>query len=271
PDSVIAQAFLASLDTVLPRPEGLPYSGDAKRLAYIYARARNRYKDTPVLGKDIGAKVRKLIDDHVISLGIDPKIPPIQLSDAEFDMHVARAANDRAKASEMEHAIRSHIRKHTDEDPVLYRKLSERLNDILKNLGEQWNEVIAQLQKIIDELRTGKAGMADAPSDLPEHCAPFLRTVLDVVCAGQTPTATELLRLKDVTVELVNLLVDELKANPKIWSPSKMPDQENLRDGVLFEHLMRLRPPLVDTDKAGVLADKLMEQARANHDKLVQV
>ncbi|WP_445368717.1 type I restriction endonuclease subunit R [Methylomonas sp. BW4-1] len=268
--AVKLKAFLASLDTVLPRPEGLPYSGDAKRLAYIYARARNRYKDTPVLGKDVGAKVRKLIDDHVISLGIDPKIPPIQLTDTEFDVHVARAANDRAKASEMEHAIRSHIRKHTDEDPVLYRKLSERLNDILKSLGEQWNEVITQLQKIIDELRTGKAGSADAPSDLPEHCAPFLRTVLDVVCAGQTPTATELLRLKDVTVELVDLLVQELQSNRDIWSPHKRAAQEDLNTQ-LFEHLMRLRPPLVDTDKAGVLADKLMEQARANHDKLVQV
>jgi type I restriction enzyme R subunit len=34
---------------------------------------------------------------------------------------------------------------------------------------------------------------------------------------------------------------------------------------------MRVRPPLVDDFKAGVLADKLMEQARANHDKLLQV
>jgi type I restriction enzyme R subunit len=58
--------------------------------------------------------------------GHRPKIPPIQLTDAEFDTQLARAANDRAKASEMEHAIRSHIRKHADEDPVLYRKLSER-------------------------------------------------------------------------------------------------------------------------------------------------
>lgn len=33
----------------------------------VYARARNRYRDTPVLGKDVGAKVRKLIDDHVVS------------------------------------------------------------------------------------------------------------------------------------------------------------------------------------------------------------
>lgn len=268
--AVKLKAFLGSLDTVLPRPEGLPYTKDAKKLAYIYARARNRYKDTPVLGKDVGAKVLKLIDDHVISLGIDPKIPPIQLTDAQFDTHVARAANDRAKASEMEHAIRSHIRKHSDEDPVLYRKLSEHLNDILKTLGEKWNEVISQLQKIIDELRTGKAGMADAPSDLPEHCAPFLRTVLDVVCAGQAPTAAELLRLKDVTVELVDLLVQELQGNRDIWSPHKRAAQEDLNTQ-LFEHLMRLRPPLVDTDKAGVLADKLMEQARASHDKLVQV
>jgi type I restriction enzyme R subunit len=268
--AVKLKAFLGSLDTVLPRPEGLPYTKDAKKLAYIYARARNRYKDTPVLGKDVGAKVRKLIDDHVISLGIDPKIPPIQLTDAHFDKHVARTANERAKASEMEHAIRSHIRKHTDEDPVLYRKLSEHLNDILKTLGEKWNEVIAQLQKIIDELRTGQAGSADAPSDLPEHCAPFLRTVLDVVCAGQAPSAAELLRLKDVTVELVDLLAQELDSNRDIWSPHKRAAQEDLNTQ-LFEHLMRLRPPLVDTDKAGVLADKLMEQGRANHDKLVQV
>lgn len=268
--AVKLKAFLGSLDTVLPRPEGLPYTKDAKKLAYIYARARNRYKDTPILGKDVGAKVRKLIDDHVISLGIDPKIPPIQLTDAQFDTHLARAANDRAKASEMEHAIRSHIRKHADEDPVLYRKLSEHLNNILKTLGEKWNEVISQLQKIIDELRMGKAGSADTPSDLPEHCAPFLRTVLDEVCAGQAPTAAELLRLKDVTVELVDLLVQELQGNRDIWSPHKRAAQEDLNTQ-LFEHLMRLRPPLVGTDKAGVLADKLMEQARASHEKLVQV
>jgi type I restriction enzyme R subunit len=268
--AVKLKAFLASLDTVLPRPEGLPYAGDAKRLAYVYARARNRYKDTPVLGKDVGAKVRKLIDEHVISLGIDPRIPPIQLTDTEFDTQLARAANARAKASEMEHAIRAHIRRHVDEDPVLYRKLSERLNEILRTLGEQWNEVIAQLQKLIDELRTGKAGAADAPADLPEHCAPFLRTVLDVVCTGQAPTPAELLRLTDVTVELVDLLVQELQGNRGIWSPSKRADQDNL-NGQLFEHLMRLRPPLLDADKAGVLADRLMEQARANHDRLVQV
>lgn len=268
--AVKLKAFLASLDTVLPRPEGLPFTADAKRLAYIYARARNRYKDTPVLGKDVGAKVRKLIDDHVISLGIDPKIPPIQLTDAQFDSHVKNAAGNRAKASEMEHAIRSHIRKHVDEDPVLYRKLSERLNDILKDMDDQWDEVIAQLQKIIDELRSGKISTDTAPADLPEHCAPFLRTVLEVVYGSAKPKDADLLRLKDVTVELVELLVDELKSNRDIWKPHRRSDQDAL-SGTLFDHVMRLRPPLVDADKAGVLADKLLDQARANHDTLIQV
>ena len=268
--AVKLKAFLASLDTVLPRPEGLPYTSDAKRLAYIYARARNRYKDTPVLGKDVGAKVRKLIDDHVISLGIDPRIPPIQLCDAQFEMHLARTVNDRAKASEMEHAIRSHIRQHADEDPVLYRKLSERLNDILKTLGERWDEVIAQLQKLIDELRSGSASVADLPDDLPAYCAPFLRPVLDVVSTVQVPKPADLLRFKEVTVELVHLLMQELQSNRDIWSSHKRAAQEDMNTQ-LFEHLMRLRPPLVDTDRAGVLADKLMEQARANHDTLAQV
>ncbi len=206
----------------------------------------------------------------MISLGIDPKIPPIQLSDADFDSHLGRAANDRAKASEMEHAIRSYIRKHLDEDPVLYRKLSERLNQILKTLGEQWDDLIVQLQKIIDEVRSGKAGDDISASDLPEHYAPFLRTLLDVVSPDATPIPAHLLRLHDIAVELVDKLVGELQSNRNIWAPHKRAAQEAL-NGQLFDHLMRLRPPLVDADKAGILADKLMEQARANHDKLVQV
>jgi len=93
--------------------------------------------------------------------------------------------------------------------------------------------------------------------------------VLDEVCGGEIPMPAELACLKDVTVELVDLLMDELKSNPGIWKPYKRADQESL-NGVLFDHLMRLRPPLVDADKAGILADKLMEQARANHETLLE-
>jgi type I restriction enzyme R subunit len=202
--------FLSSLDTVLPRPEGLPFTRDAKVLAYIYARARNRYKDTPVLGKDVGAKVRSLIDEHVISLGVDPRIPPISLTDADFGDHVLRQANDRAKASEMEHAIRSHIRKHLDEDPIVYRKLSERLDEILRTLADQWDALLAAMQSIISHLRSGGSSEDTVVSDLPEYYLPFSRMLLDSLFDKENPSNETLLRVRDLSVEVVDMIIGEL-------------------------------------------------------------
>jgi type I restriction enzyme R subunit len=210
--------FLGSLDVVLPRPEGLLFTRDAKALSHIpMPMPRNRYKDTSVLVKDVAAKVRQLIDDHVISLGVDPKIPPIALTDVDFDTHLSRQPNDRAKALEMEHAIRSHIRKHLDEDPVLSRKRSERLNEILKTLADQYDDLITALHKIVNDLHTGSAGMDAVPPD-------------------------------------------------RFWKPFKRPAQDAL-GACIFRALYASR--LVSPAEASALKDRLLELARANHDRLL--
>ncbi|WP_417812321.1 type I restriction endonuclease subunit R [Thalassospira alkalitolerans] len=259
--------FLKSLEIILPRPEGLPYVQDAKRLAYLQARTRNRYPDIPVIGADVGAKVRKLIDDHVISLGIDPKIPPVQLTDAEFDNQVGQAAGGRAKASEMEHAIRSHIRKNLEADPVRFRKMSQRLNDILKDFGQQWDQIIEQLQAIIDELR-GEASEGDETiSDIPEIYLPFLRTVLAASSAEETTPDDLLHTLHEVTRLAVDRIIEEVSANRSLWSSFKMADQENLRSEI-FEIIFDAQIQGFGVDEAEALADQLMQQAKANEDKL---
>ena len=261
--TVKLKQFLGSLDMVLPRPDGLPFCKDAKTLSYIYARARNRYKDTPVLGKDVGAKVRKLIDDHVISLGIDPKIPPIALTDAEFDTHLSRQANDRAKASEMEHAIRSHIRKHLDEDPVLFRKLSERLNEILKTLANHWDDLISALQKIISDMRAGASSDDAGLPDMPEHYVPFLRMLLEAVVGTGNPSDEQLLKIRDLTVELVDMITSEITET--FWEPHKRPAQDGLGTQ-LFKLIVASK--VVARSDAPALRDQLMSLARANSDKL---
>lgn len=76
-----------------------------------------------------------MIDDHVICLGIDQKVPPVQLRDANFDSHVGQTAGSSAQASKMEHAIRSHIRKNFESDPVRFKKMAERLKQILESFG----------------------------------------------------------------------------------------------------------------------------------------
>lgn len=261
--SVKLKAFLDTLDVVLPRPEGLSFSPDAKLLAFIYARARNRYRDTPVLGKDVGAKVRKLIDDHVISMGVDPKIPPISLTDASFGNHVARESNDRAKASEMEHAIRAHIRENLDQDPIAFRKLSERLRDLLHQLGEQWDDLAKALQVLIDEIRAGHAIHDNRLPDLPEHYGPFLRLVVDTAAGDRSIADAEQKILVDLTVEVVDTIAAELTEN--FWRPNRQPAQDAL-GAQIFEILMKSR--LMPTPQIEALVDKLMELARANHGRL---
>jgi len=264
--TVKLKQFLDMLDVVLPRPEGLPFAPDAKMLAFIYARARNRYRDTPVLGKDVGAKVRKLIDDHVVSMGVDPRIPPVSLTDADFGNKVAREPNDRAKASEMEHAIRAHIREHMDQDPVTFRKLSERLRDLLNALGEHWNELAAALQGLASEIRSGHITHDDRLPELPEHYGPFLRLMVDTTVGDGKLTETERQRLVDLTVEVVDMIAAEL--TPNFWVPARRPAQDALSSRI-FELLMRSR--LLPTPRIEALVDKLVELARANHSRLISL
>jgi type I restriction enzyme R subunit len=263
--AVKLKQFLDMLDVVLPRPEGLPFAPDAKQLAFIYARARNRYRDTPVLGKDVGAKVRKLIDDHVVSMGVDPKIPPVSLTDADFGSKLAREPNDRAKASEMEHAIRAHIREHIDQDPVAYRKLSERLRELLTKLGEQWDELTKALQGLVDEIRSGHVAPDPDIPELPEHYGPFLRLIIDAAAGDRAPSEVERKRLVDLAVEVVDIIAAELV--PNFWRPNRLPAQEALGSRV-FAILMASR--LLPTPQIEALVDRLMELARANHERLIK-
>ncbi|MCA1789030.1 MAG: HsdR family type I site-specific deoxyribonuclease, partial [Thioalkalivibrio sp.] len=259
--------FLKSLEIVLPRPEGLPFVKDAKRLAYIHARARNRYRDVMIIGSDVGAKVRKLIDDHVISLGIDPKIPPVQLTDAEFESQLGKTPSSRAKASEMEHAIRSHIRKNLETDPVRFKKMSERLNQILDGFEQQWDRIIEQLQAIIDELRSPEESPDKVATDIPDVYVPFLRTVLEAYSADEETPTEQLHVIHQMTMEIVDLIIEEICANRSIWSSFKMADQENLRSEI-FELIFDKQLKGFSVSDAEALADQLMQQAKANDEKL---
>ncbi|MGB8931725.1 MAG: type I restriction endonuclease subunit R [Anaeromyxobacteraceae bacterium] len=261
--SVKLKQFLDTLDLVLPRPEGLPYVKDAKRLSFIYTRARNRYRDgAPVLGVSVGAKVRKLIDDHIVSLGVDPKIPPISITDAKFADHVARQVSPRAKASEMEHAARHHIRQHRDEDPVFYGKLSERLEEILTRYGENWEQLAMALSAFVGEVEQGRK--ADDSGLDPETEAPFFALLREERQKHQPVSASDAKALAGLTVELVGTIRTEIGVVGFLKNPHA---QEVLR-GAIFTFLDDHE--IVPFESADAVADQLLELAKANHARLVK-
>ena len=173
---VALRTFLITFDTVLPRPDVLPFVDDVNLFGEIQIRTRRRYRDTPDGDFDpykYQEKVRRLIDEHMTVLDLSQKIKSHRITDAAFQKHVDEMGSNRAKASEMEHALRHHIRGHIDEDPVYYRRLSERVDEILDRLEDRWEQIALDFGEVIEEINAGrtdedKTGL-DPATELPFH------------------------------------------------------------------------------------------------------
>ncbi len=247
--------FLQTLDTVLPRPQALPYVDDARQLGLIRILARNRYRDEQLNVAGAEAKVRRLIDEHVIGQGIDPTIPPIDILAAEFEKHVGTLPSPRAQAAEMEFAIRHHISQRYQEDPVYYRKLSERLEDILQRFADNWQ---AQVEALKTLLRQHNATQAEVSRE-EKRMQPFLRLL------RETSPVQDHERLAHATVELVNALIRPEVQRVDFWRNRAA--QAELRSRIaqyLDDH------DLVPYDQVKALADQIVQTAKANHMLLVQ-
>jgi type I restriction enzyme R subunit len=174
---VYLKKFLTSLDIILPNQAAHTYRLPARRLGYIQRVARERYKDETLNLGDAGQKVRDLINEHLISLGINPKVPPVELLSDDFveRLNQHAAGNDEAKASEMEHAIRKHCTVHHDEDPAFYRTLSEKVEHLIDEYQGQWERLAEELEKLRGEAiagrQKGEEGMSKEATTLYEHIA----------------------------------------------------------------------------------------------------
>lgn len=174
---VYLKKFLASLDIILPHSAGQPFRAPAKRLGYIQRVAKERYKDESLNLGNAGQKVRDLINEHLVSLGINPKVAPVELLSGDFleqlDEHAA--GNDEAKASEMEHAIRKHCTVHHDEDPAFYKSLSEKVEHLIDQYQGQWAKLAEELEQLRTEAaegrKHGEEGMSREATTFYEHIA----------------------------------------------------------------------------------------------------
>jgi len=256
--TVALREFLQTLDTVLPRPEALPYVPDARQLGLIRAKAVKRYRDQHLNVAGAEAKVRRLIDEYVIAQGIDLRIPPVDILAADFGEQVGRIRSFRAQAAEMEFAVRHHIRRHFQEDPVYYQKLSQRLEDILRTFGDNWAAQVAALREFIREYRAAHAEMSGEDRRL----LPFLRLLTEAI-PDERPTRKERERIAVATVGMVDLIQEEI-GRVDFWR-NPIAQAELRRRLVLYLDGRDLAP----FERLEPLADQIVQTARANHTRLV--
>jgi len=261
---VYLKKFLMSLDIVLPRPDAQPYRVPARRMGYVLEVAKQRYKDESLNLGNAGEKVKALINEHLISLGINPKVPPVELLAEDFMAQLAAhtGGNAEAKASEMEHAIRKHCTVHHDEDPAFYKSLSAKVDALIEQHQDHWDLLAEKLAELRGEAvagrQQGEAGMSREATTFYEHIA-------QVGFAGGAVSEADKPRFKALMEAVVELLQETI-GSIDFW---QNPDKQKRLRGLIKTEITKTGIEELKTNRERV-AVEIMRLAKNRHDELLR-
>ena len=137
-----------------------------------------------------------------------------------FIKELEKNTSPKAKASEMEHAIRKHCKVHLDEDPVLYQTLSEKLDLLIQKYKDNWDELCKHLFQLRTEAEGGRKDEKDPRS------GPFF-ALIGQIAFGKTGVPQD--NEASVT-ELVDKILEKMKRTIGIinfWS--NLPEVSKLK------------------------------------------
>jgi type I restriction enzyme R subunit len=210
------KAFFDSLDLLFHTDAAGKYYIPAKRFGYLLVRIKNRYKDPSMDLKWAKPKIRKMIDAHLETLGINSRIPPVSILSDKFLKEVDKfGKNSKSKASEMEHAIRRHIKVNIDKDPGMYKRFLQRLEEILVRYKENWDQIVQEFENLRNEIADGRKNQNEE-SGLNEQELPFYDLVLLSVYEGVEIEESEKEKLKEIVSQIVDNLQEAIN-KPNFW------------------------------------------------------
>ena len=240
----------------------LPCAGEAPGLHP--AVAKERYKDDTLNLGDAGQKVRDLINEHLISLGINPKVPPVELLSGDFLEKLDEHAGDNAeaKASEMEHAIRKHCTVHHDEDPAFYKSLSEKVEQLIDRYQGEWDKLAEELEHLRSEAaqgrQQGEEGMSREATTFYEHIAN------EAFEGGEVPASARS-TMKTLMESIVEILQQSI-GSIDFWhnSDKQKRTRSEIKTVLTLTGIEELK---VNRERIAV---EIMKLARNRHDTLLQ-
>lgn len=200
--------FLESMDILLANSAAKDYIPPMKAFGHIHARAVYRFRDTSINIRGSGKKVQKLIDEYLLSVGIDTKIEPVEITSEDFIKEIEKDTDSRAKASEMEHAIRKHCKVKYDKDPAFYKKMSEKLEEILHKFEDNWDEQVRFMDEIRKEI-TDRQNKTIEGNGLDQNYQPFYDLMLDIIKLDNDTLSEKNEIIKVIITQIVNEISKE--------------------------------------------------------------
>ena len=261
---VYLKKFLASLDIVLPNAAADPFRVPARRFGYLLRMTKERYKDESLQLGDAGEKVKRLINEHLISLGINPKVPPVELLADDFVEQLNRHAegSGEAKASEMEHAVRKHCTIHFNEDPAFYQSLSQKLEHLIQQHRDDWDTLTKELLHLRNEAAAGRTSVVQG---LDKEQTTFYAHLVNMAFGDSGVSPSNVAAMKRLAAEIVDILQSTIGIVDFWNNPG---EQARLR-GQLADVLLMADIPEV-TASFNRLAIEIIKLAKSRHEQLIE-
>jgi len=261
--------FNKAMDRVLPRVEALKFTDSLKTFGFISQSARNRYRDNKLSLKDASRKVREIVDEYLISKGVNPKIPPLPIFSEQFKLKLKREKSEKAKAEEIEHAIQEHIQQHADEDPELYQRFADKLEKILEEYKNNWEALARELEFLLEEIEQGRLGQ-ETFGFQPKSEMPFMALLKREVFGDIEFTALsedQLDHLVETTKDLLNTIRKEIGIVDFWENYSK---QKRMKAHIVGHLLENFKHDKSIVKNRNAIAQKIMELAFHLNTKLVE-
>lgn len=261
---VYLKKFLMSMDIILPHASAQPYRVPAKRFGYIMQVTKERYKDTSLNLGSAGEKVKALINEHLISLGINPKIEPVELLAEDFLEKLAAHAgkNSEAKASEMEHAIRKHCTVHHDEDPAFFKSLSKKVDALIEKHHDEWDLLAEKLAELRVEAITGRQKGEDGMS---KEATTFYEHIIQVGFSGGLVNDGQKIKFKALMETCVEMLQETI-GSIDFW---QNPDKQKRVRGLIKTEITKSGIDELKENRERV-AVEIMKLAKNRHEDLIR-
>ncbi len=234
-----------------------------KAFGHIHNRAQSRFRDHSINILGAGKKVRKLIDDYLISIGINTKIPPVDIVAEGFLEDLKKNKTSKSQASEMEHAIRKHCKVMLNSDPIYYKKISEKLDNILKRFQDNWDAQVEYMKSLREEIVQGRK-VEETGLD-PVRYAPFYDMLKEIAFGGHKIEKGNDDVVKKVVTNAVDVISVEIS---KIGFWGNDAKQRYLRG--LIDDILLYSGIDVLVEKKGQIVTEFMKLARNRAKELTQ-
>jgi type I restriction enzyme, R subunit len=253
-----------AIDVLLPNPKALDYMKDYFWLSEINVQAGRHFRDGRMSMRGVSEKLRAITDEHLLSQGIDQKVPPLSILDNDFMNDVSKKKRAKTKAAEIEHAIRSYLGENISHDPELYKSFAEILEKILEDNKNNWEAIYEALKEFLKKIRDE----ANKPTYglHPKKQIPFFRIFHTELYNNQELSEEQIGTLVNLTQHITNLLENELQLSG-FWLPHRLAAQNRLKGEIqklLLSPENLILPKM--KEKYQALISRIMELAKSNND-----